>query len=71
MLDYTTTLEHMKQKIYSMSGVPLQEQRLFFKQKLITSTAALHKVNDGGNILLNLKMRGGAGECDSYMLLTR
>ena len=54
----------MKQKIHSRSGIPPHEQRLYCQQKFITCSSALHKVNHGGNISLNLKVKGGAGECD-------
>ena len=63
-LDFSTTPEHMKQKIHSRSGIPPHEQRLFFQQNCITCGSALHEVNHGGNISLNLKVKGGAGECD-------
>ena len=68
MLDCSTTLDHVNPEIHSKSGIPPQEQRLFFQQKPITHSSALHKVHHGGNIFMNLKVRGGAGECD--MLFT-
>ena len=64
MLACSTALDHVKQEIHSKSGIPPQEQRWVFQQKPITCSSALHKVHHGGNIFMNLKVRGGAGECD-------
>ena len=54
MLDCSSTLDHVKQVIHSKSGIPPQEQRLFFQQKPITCSSALHKVDHGGNIFMTL-----------------
>ncbi len=57
-------LGHLKDEIFSKTGIPPTKQKFLHNGKLIATDQALLQVGHDGNVFLSIGLCGGAGECD-------
>lgn len=63
-LKSTCTISNLSAVILASTGIPQAHQNLYSQNKLVSTDEDLIALEDGSNLVLSIKLKGGANQCD-------